>query len=167
MPWASIFLLAMLLTLGQIESLAAAMLERAGQPASRSNSVSWACAWLEACGYPGLKLLGEAVGDSAREQSFARDGLGIDLCNVSCAWFASELVDDVKANGRVFLRNVRHGLYLVPFAVKANMAIGCPVDPAFALGGVREKNPYDEKLALAAASGVNVDDTVLESIKQG
>ncbi len=64
----------------------------------------------------------------------------------------------VATHGRVFLRNVRHGLYLVPLAVEANIGIGCPVDPAFALGGERHKNPYSEKLEIAARDGVAVDD---------
>jgi hypothetical protein len=38
------------------------------------------------------------------------------------------------------------------------MAIGCPVDPAFALGGPRSKDPYAERLALAEANGIEVDD---------
>jgi hypothetical protein len=58
---------------------------------------------------------------------------------------------EVKANGRAFLRNVRHGLFMLPFAVRENMGLGCPVDPSFAVGGERHKNPYAEKLALAEA----------------
>ncbi|MBL8907810.1 MAG: hypothetical protein JNM20_14150, partial [Rhizobiales bacterium] len=48
----------------------------------------------------------------------------------------------------------------LPFTVRANIGIGCPVDPAFALGGERTKNPYAEKLATAYAQGLSVDDTV-------
>jgi hypothetical protein len=64
----------------------------------------------------------------------------------------------VRDHGRLFLRNVRHGLYLVPYSVKANIGIGCPVDPAFALGGERTKNPYEEKLAAAHRAGIAVAD---------
>ena len=63
-----------------------------------------------------------------------------------------------EQNGRAFLRNVRHGLYLLPFSVRANIGIGCPIDPAFALGGLRAKNPYGEKLEAAARNGLAVDD---------
>ena len=71
---------------------------------------------------------------------------------------------DVNANGRAFLRNVRHGLFLLPFTVKANIGIGCPVDPGFAVGGERHKNPYGEKLALAAANGLDIDDAAWSAI---
>jgi hypothetical protein len=40
--------------------------------------------------------------------------------------------------------------------VRANIGIGCPVDPAFALGGERTKNPYEERLALAGDDGIAV-----------
>jgi hypothetical protein len=67
-------------------------------------------------------------------------------------------------HGRVFLRNVRHGLYLLPFSVKLNIGIGCPVDPAFALGGERSKNPYVEKLAFAEAGGIAVDEALWSAL---
>ncbi len=38
-------------------------------------------------------------------------------------------------------------LYLVPMSVRGGYGIGCPVDPNFALGGERLKNPYPEKIA--------------------
>ena len=126
--------------------------------------IAWACAWLEACGYPGVKLLAEALADAARNRELLRDGLGFDLGQVSCAFLAPAIMRDVEAHGRVFLRNVRHGLYLLPFTVRANLGIGCPVDPAFAVGGGRAKNPYAEKLALAEVHGIEVDDALLAGI---
>jgi hypothetical protein len=65
----------------------------------------------------------------------------------------------------VFLRNVRHGLYLLPLAVEANIGIGCPIDPAFALGGERSKNPYGEKLEIAARDGVTIDDELWRAVE--
>jgi hypothetical protein len=87
-----------------------------------------------------------------------RDPLGLDLQGSSCVLLAPRLMREVQRGGRVFLRNVRHGLYLLPFAVRANIGIGCPVDPAFAIGGERRNNPYAEKLAWAQTQGVEVDD---------
>ena len=120
--------------------------------------IAWATVWLEACGYQGLKLLAEALQDERRNLDLNRDALGLDLQNVSCAFLASPILREVQANGRAYLRNVRHGLFLLPFSVRDNTGIGCPVDPAFALGGERHKNPYAEKLELAAAQGLNLDD---------
>lgn len=131
-------------------------------PAIRARSdardIAWATAWLEACGYPALKLLAEAAGDPVQDLELRRDAMGLDLGNVSCVFLAAKIMDQVAKDGRVFLRNVRHGLYLLPFTVRAGLGIGCPVDPAFAVGGERTKNPYAEKLALAEASGINVDE---------
>ena len=118
-----------------------------------------ACAFLEACGYPGLKLLFEAVDTTPRQKrhpELAPDALGLDLHNVSCVFLAPRISAMVEERGRLFLRNVVHGLYLVPFSVWSRVGIGCPVDPAFALGGERAKNPYEEKLAAAKQTGIVV-----------
>ncbi len=123
-----------------------------------ASEIGWACAWLEACGYPGLKMLGEALADERRNIELTRDAIGLDLANVSCVFLAPRIARDVEKRGRVFLRNVRHGLYLLPFTVRGNIGIGCPVDLAFAVGGERTKNPYAEKIELATRDGVEVDD---------
>lgn len=120
--------------------------------------IAWATVWLEACGYSGVKLLAEALKDERRTLVLERDALGIDLHQVSCAFLAPAIMREVHANGRAFLRNVRHGLYMLPFTVRENIGLGCPVDPAFAVGGERHKNPYTEKLDLAAAEGLEIDD---------
>lgn len=126
--------------------------------------IAWAAAWLEACGYSGIALLAEALGDERRILDPKRDALGLDLDNVSCAFLAPAIMRDVSANGRAFLRNVRHGLFMLPFAVKANIGIGCPVDPGFAVGGERHKNPYAEKLALAESQGLDIDDAAWSAV---
>lgn len=123
---------------------------------AEAADIAWACAWLECCGYPGVKLLLEALPDERRSLALSRDALGFDLADVSCVFLAPRILAAVLADGRAFLRNVRHGLYLLPFAVRANIAIGCPVDPAFALGGARARNPYEEKLAQAEAAGIEL-----------
>jgi len=125
---------------------------------NQAAEMAWATVWLEACGYSGVKLLNEALADQRWSLGLVRDALGIDLHNVSCAFLAPAIMQDVRANGRAFLRNVRHGLFLLPFAVHENIGLGCPVDPSFAVGGERHKNPYVEKLALAEAEGLVIDD---------
>lgn len=133
-------------------------LERAG--VADSQNIAEACAFLEATGYPGLATLREALGDEVRSLSLVKDVLGLDLKNVSCVFLAGALGDYVSKHGRVYLRNVRHGLYLVPDSVASNYGIGCPVDPSFALGGERTKNPYVEKWEAAMAGGIEVDEAV-------
>ena len=124
----------------------------------------WATAWLEACGYPGLTMLEEALRDGVHERNLRRDALGLDLDNVSCAFLAAGIMREVETGGRAFLRNVRHGLFLLPFTVRANVGIGCPVDPAFAVGGERTKNPYTEKLEAADARGITVNMALLRAV---
>jgi hypothetical protein len=138
------------------EKQIAARLSQLG--AADAADIAWAAVWLEACGYQGVKMLCEALQEETRGLGLARDGLGIDLQNISCAFLAPAILREVQANGRAYLRNVRHGLFLLPFSVRDGIGIGCPVDPAFALGGERHKNPYAEKLALAAAQGLTLDD---------
>lgn len=123
------------------------------------------CAWLEACGYPGIKLLLEARTDERHPLALVPDAMGLDLQNVSCVFLGPAISKYAETNGRVFLRNVRHGLYLLPLSVEANIGIGCPVDPAFALGGERNKNPYIEKLEIAGRDGVTVDDDVWRAME--
>ena len=130
------------------------------------EAVARNCAWLEACGYPGIRLLLEARADERRLVNLVPDAMGLDLENVSCVFLGPQIAAHVAQHGRIFLRNVRHGLYLLPLAVEANIGIGCPVDPAFALGGERHKNPYSEKLELAARSGVTVDDDLWHALEQ-
>jgi hypothetical protein len=149
----------MRVSLNQIASLAEQAIP---EPAAAARN----CAWLEACGYPGIKLLLEARADKRRALTLVPDAMGLDLQNVSCVFLGPEIAVHVAKHGRVFLRNVRHGLYLLPLAVEANIGIGCPVDPAFALGGERSKNPYSEKLELAARDGVAVDDDLWRALEQ-
>jgi hypothetical protein len=143
------------------DDLAAAatrLLQKHGE-AELAQDMGWACAWLEACSYPGLTLLFEALDTTpseARHPMLEPDVLGLDLQNISCVFLAPRIDRLAAERGRLFLRNVRHGLYLVPFSVRANIGIGCPVDPSFALGGERTKNPYEEKLALARENGIAV-----------
>jgi hypothetical protein len=122
--------------------------------------------WLEACGYPGLKHLHEGLSDAVGDFKLTRDVLGIDLNHVSCARIGPDIVAEVLANGRAFLRNVRHGLFLLPASVEHNIGIGCPIDPGFALGGERTKNPYVEKLDAAKRDGFEVDDALWQSLTQ-
>jgi hypothetical protein len=152
-----------------LESLSAAasrLLRKAGSPEIAEES-GWACAWLQACGYPGLEQLFEALDTTprqARDPQLTPDALGLDLQNVSCVFLAPGISALVEERGRLFLRNVRHGLYLVPFSIRANIGIGCPVDPAFALGGERTKNPYEEKLALAREAGITVAEALWQRV---
>ncbi|MFT3988626.1 hypothetical protein [Aestuariivirga sp.] len=148
---------AMHVTFEQLQSLAAGKATQSG--VSDPAETGWGTAWLEACGYGGVKLLTEALSEPFSTLRLDRDALGLDLHNVSCAAIGPAVARDVVKNGRAFLRNVRHGLFLLPFAVRENISIGCPIDPAFALGGERSKNPYAEKLALAHANGLDIDDS--------
>jgi hypothetical protein len=149
-------------TIANLERLIAARLKDLNHPGPQE--IAWATIWLEACGYTGLKFLAEALRDEQRILVLERDPLGFDLQNVSCAYLAPAIMRNVSSNGRVFLRNVRHGLFMLPFAVRANLGIGCPVDPGFAVGGERHKNPYAGKLAQAETNGLTVDDAQWNSL---
>ena len=108
-------------TVAELERKLADRLEALG--ISDARDVAWACAWLEACGYPGIAMLAEALSGGARDRELARDALGFDLDNVSCAFLAPRIMRDVTSHGRVFLRNVRHGLYMLPFTVRARKVL--------------------------------------------
>lgn len=124
------------------------------------------CAWLQACGYPGIRLLIEAAEDAERSIELLPDALGLDLKNVSCVFIGPAVATATRQAGRYFLRNVRHGLYLVPLSVESGMAIGCPIDLNFGFGGDRRTDPYTELLQAAEANGIEVDDDLWSGFLQ-
>ena len=126
-----------------------------------------AAIWLEACDYPGLQILEDGMTDTRVDTAFARDQSGIDLRNMSCVKIGERVLNDVSLNGRTHLRNVRHGLFLVPASVMHNLSIGCAVDASFAFGGVRILNPYAEKLAMADEAGVHLDEALWTQLTRG
>jgi hypothetical protein len=142
---------------------AEAALRRAGHVGIAASTAS-RCVFLEGVSYPGLRLLAEALADPPADLTLVRDALGLDLRNISCVFLAPQVSEMIIGHGRLFLRNVRHGLYLLPDSVHGNYGIGCPVDPSFALGGERLKNPYAEKLEAAARDGVEVDEALWQSL---
>jgi hypothetical protein len=153
----------MMRQMADIAAYAAAAVTKRGH-ADIAEASGQRVAWLEACGYPGLKLLSEALNNPPPLPILRRDALGMDLHGVSSIYLADILLDHVQRDGRVFLRNVRHGLFLLPDSVNYNYGIGCPVDPGFALGGERTKNPYAEKLATADANGISVDEEAWQAL---
>jgi hypothetical protein len=150
-------------SLTEIEAHAFSVLKARGNTAIAARAAA-DCAWLEGVNYPGLTLLSEALADAPASLVLEKDLMGLDLQNVSCVFLADDISRLHAEHGRLFLRNVRHGLYLVPLSVRGNFGIGCPVDPSFGFGGERTKNPYAEKLQLATANGVEVNDAIWSSL---
>ena len=156
------------LTSGAIEKLALAAIS--SRPGLQNNGVeiAWATGFLESVGYPGLALLAEALESTAPDYQAPaltpEYGL-VNTQNISCVYIAPQLNDLALQHGRIVLMEARHGLYCLPFSVRENYGIGCPVDPSFALGGVREKNPYLEKLQHSADKGIEVDETLIRRVE--
>ena len=132
-------------------------IEAAAARKSGSAETGWACAWLCACGYQGIGMLLEALADPPRMPALAKTVLGVDGEGVSAVFLAPRLIALAREHGRITYRKTRHGLYVLPYAVRDGLAIGCPVDPAFHIGGTREANPYMDKHAAAARDGIDVD----------
>ena len=155
----------MRVALDEVRRVAFRALDAGGAAPGCDEEAGWACAWLEAAGYPGLRMLVEALEETPRDKRrpslTAVYGI-VDLDHVSCVFSAPALVDMARAEGRVVLNRVRHGLYVLPFTVRAGLAIGCPVDPSFAVGGKRVHDPYGEKIAAAIETGIEVDEAVWE-----
>jgi hypothetical protein len=154
----------MQIEINRAEEMLRAVLDRSAFPAP--SFAAKACIWLEACAYPGLQTLVEALRDPTIAFSPLRSGLGLDLQQISCAQIGEAVVDDILKNGRADLRNVRHGLFLLPASIEHNIGIGCPIDAGFALGGERTKNPYTEQIAMAEAQGINIDDVTWNKVME-
>lgn len=158
-----------IMTAGAIETAALAALRGQSVPEALAGKIAWACAWLESVGYPGLAMLAEALEttpENARYPALSPEYGLVDTQHVSCVFIAPQLSDLAVQHSRIVLLQARHGLYCLPFSVAGNFGIGCPVDPSFALGGPREKNPYLEKLAKSAETGVEVAEEVLSRLAQ-
>jgi hypothetical protein len=145
----------------EVRRAAARALLAGGAAPGVDEDSGWACAWLQAAGYDGVKLLVEAMETTPREErrpSLVFEYGIVDLHNGSAVFSAPQVVDLAVAEGRVFFANVRHGLYALPFTVRAGVGIGCPVDPSFAIGGERKGDPYKERIAAAIEAGLDVPD---------
>jgi hypothetical protein len=145
----------------EVRRAAARALMVGGAAPGVDEDSAWACAWLQAAGYDGVKMLLEALDTTAPEQrrpSLKFEYGIIDLQNGSAVFAAPQVVDVAVSEGRVFFANVRHGLYALPFTVRQGIAIGCPVDPSFAIGGERRTDPYTEKVQAAMEAGLDVAD---------
>ncbi|MFL5259251.1 MAG: DUF3726 domain-containing protein, partial [Hyphomicrobiales bacterium] len=57
----------MMVSFDEMRRAAFRALDAGGTPPGVDDESGWACAWLEACGYPGLKMLGEALDDTKRD----------------------------------------------------------------------------------------------------
>lgn len=149
----------MKLAFDEVHRAAARALLAAGAAPGVEEDSGWACAWLQAAGYDGVKMLVEALETTPREDrrpSIVFEYGIVDLHNGSAVFAAPQVVDLAAAEGRVFFANVRHGLYALPFTVRAGLAIGCPVDPSFAIGGERKGDPYRDKIDAAIEAGLEV-----------
>src|SRR5437763_12906909 len=107
----------MIVSFDEVRRAAFRALDAGGAAPGIDDDCGWACAWLEACGYPGLVMLVEALEETppeARRPVLEPDVLGLDMQNRSAVFSAPNVVDLAAARGRIFLRNVRHGLYLLP-----------------------------------------------------
>jgi hypothetical protein len=150
-------------TLSEIEARSFAALNAKGHGDIAAVAAAHT-AWLHGAGYNGIKYIAEALQDTETNTSLEKDLMGLDLKGISCVFISGAVEKLFAEHGRMFLRNVRHGLFLLPGSVTGNYGIGCPVDPGFALGGERSKNPYAEKLELAARDGVDVDEALWQSL---
>ena len=155
------------MTTGAIETAALAALGGQNVPEGLAVEIAWACGWLESVGYPGLAMLAEALETTppqARQPELSAQYGLVDTQNVSCVFIAPQLNQLALQHRRIVLMQAQHGLYCLPFSVRGNYGIGCPVDPSFALGGERDKNPYLEKLAKSAETGVEVAEETLSRL---
>jgi hypothetical protein len=152
-----------------IEITARKALDGANFAPADAQLMPQAMRWLESAGYKGLEILAEALEDtpvSSRSCELKVEYGLVDTGGISCVFLAPQLTRLVAEQGRLVLMQVRHGLCLLPFSVWANIGIGCPVDPSFALGGERSRNPYLEKIAKAEAEGVDVAPEVLHRLQR-
>ena len=81
----------MIVSFDEVRRVAFRALDGGGAAPGIDDDCGWGCAWLEACGYPGLAMLVEAMEETPRERrrpSLEEDAIGLDLKNVSAIFSA-------------------------------------------------------------------------------
>lgn len=118
----------------EIRKIAFRSLNAAGAPPGIDEDAGWACAWLEAAGYPGLRMVADLLDDDAESLGTGLDhaaGSHIDAHGRSAVCLASLLVElAAVTDGGVTVRNLRHAPYLIAHASRlAKTGISLIVDP--------------------------------------
>ena len=161
----------------EIRKIAFRALDAAGAPPGIDDDAGWACAWLEAAGYPGLRMLADLLDDATRDDLCA--GLDcstdsvLDAAGRSGVCFGSLLVEFAASqDSGIIVRALRHSAYLVPHAARlAELDINICVDPAAAAeSGVTVRSGdcdyKDERARVAGAmqNGLDVDKQAFDRV---
>lgn len=119
----------------EIRKIAFRALDSAGAPAGIDDDGAWACAWLEAAGYPGLQMLADFLEGSDHPNRFT----GVDSINAGAIRAAGRSAITLSAliaeyamaqSEPVAVKQLAHAPYLVAHAARlAEQGSNLVVDP--------------------------------------
>ncbi|MGI9462334.1 MAG: DUF3726 domain-containing protein [Aestuariivirgaceae bacterium] len=105
----------------EIRKIAFRALDSAGAPPGLDEDGGWACAWLEATGHPGLRMLADMLDDGEDLSAGVTCGPTgeIDAKGRSAVCLGSVIAEFAAGQGgNVNVRNLRHSTYLIPHAAR-------------------------------------------------
>ena len=111
----------------EIRKIAFRALKSAGAAPGIDDDGGWACAWLEAAGYPGLRMLADFLDKADGQECFAgADSVAGDLIEAggrSAIILAGPIVEYAATRqGATTVRDVQHAPYLIAHAARQSEA---------------------------------------------
>lgn len=119
----------------EIRKIAYRALDSAGAPPGIDDDGGWACAWLEAAGYPGLKMLADFLDDAGGKDAFqgvdSISGGQIDAAGRSAVTLAGLIAEYAgTCKEALTVKRLRHGPYLIAHAARlSGRGINLIVEP--------------------------------------
>ncbi len=119
----------------EIRKIASRALDGAGAPPGLDEDGGWACAWLEAAGYPGLRMLADLLDRAGPDELSAGldkvTGARIDAKGRSAVCFGSLISEYAAGQGKeVSVHALRDSAYVIPhLANLAKRGVQLSIDP--------------------------------------
>lgn len=161
----------------EIRKIAFRALDSAGAPAGIDDDGAWACAWLEAAGYPGLQMLANFLKDADHPDTFTGvDSIvagEIQAAGRSAITLSALIVEYATAQSEpVTVKQLVHAPFLVAHATRlAEQGTKLIVDPVReAICDVTIRHGGDgysvqrSQARAAISEGLDVDDDAFESV---
>ncbi len=160
----------------EVRKIAFRALDGAGAPAGTDEDGGWACAWLEAAEYPGLKVLADRLDQATPEHLTAgvseiRDG-AVDAGGASAICLGGALVELAAETGAIDIRNLNDPIYLLAFAARqakhgSSMTVDLPSEAGREVRISPGGDGYAEleaKVHTAVVNGMTADDEAYDRV---
>jgi hypothetical protein len=155
----------MLVAFDEVRKIAFRALDGAGAAPGTDEDGGWACAWLEAAGYPALEMLADLLDEGDLRSGLDISGGEIDAGGRSAIIHGALIAEYAAAiDGRVTVRNVRHAPFIAAHLSRlSRQGVHLRTDSEVVGTGDVVIGPGDgyaqqqSKVAAAIQTGIEVD----------